>query len=120
MIGMAIAPKATGAVLARSTTVAARIAVKPTAISITPVIATGAPKPASASSRPPKQNAMMIACTRGSSEIASMTRRRSSKRPLRTVSSYSQIAFRTIHMIGNRPKARPSVAERATRSTGIP
>ena len=107
MIGIAIAPKATGAVLAMSTTVAARIAVKPTAISITPVIATGAPKPARASSRPPKQKAMMIAWTRGSSEILSMTRRRSSKRPLRTVSSYSQIAFSTIHMIGKSPKANP-------------
>jgi hypothetical protein len=41
MIGMAMAPNATGAVLATSTTTAARIAVKPTATSMTPVIATG-------------------------------------------------------------------------------
>ena len=85
MIGVPMAPKATGAVLARSTTAAARSGEKPSAMSMTPVIATGAPKPASASSRPPKQNAMMIACTRGSSEMRWKVARRSSKRPLATV-----------------------------------
>ena len=111
MIGVPIAPNATGAVLASSTTTAARTGEKPSAISITPVIATGAPNPASASSRPPKQNAMMIACTRGSSEMRWKAPRRSSKRPLTTVSWYSQIAVNTIHMIGNSPKTAPSVAE---------
>ena len=120
MIGVAMAPKATGAVLETSTTTAARIGVKPMDISMTPVIATGAPNPASASNRPPKQNAMITACTRGSSEIRSITRRRSSKRPLATVSSYNQMAFRTIHMIGKSPNANPSVADSAARLTGIP
>lgn len=46
-IGVPMAPKATG-VLASSTTVAARIAEKPTFASMTPVMATGAPKPARA------------------------------------------------------------------------
>ena len=80
-----MAPNATGAVLATSTTMAARRAEKPIAISITPVIATGAPKPARASSRPPKQNAISMACTRGSSLTKPNTARRSSKRPLTTV-----------------------------------
>ena len=86
MIGVPMAPNATGAVLASSTTIAARIGEKPSAISITPVIATGAPNPARASSSPPKQNAMMIACARGSSEIRWKAARRSSNRPLTTVS----------------------------------
>ncbi|BDZ57456.1 hypothetical protein GCM10025872_11130 [Barrientosiimonas endolithica] len=85
MIGVPTAPNATGAVLASSTTAAARSGANPSAISITPVMATGAPNPASASSRPPKQNAMMIACTRGSSEIRWKLARRSSNRPLTTV-----------------------------------
>ena len=69
MIGIAIAPKATGAVLATSATAAALIGLKPSAISITAVIATGVPKPASASSSAPKQKAMITAWTRWSSEI---------------------------------------------------
>jgi hypothetical protein len=85
MIGVPIAPKATGAVLASSTTAAARSGLKPRAMSMTPVIATGAPKPASASSRPPKQKAMMIAWMRGSSEMRWKVARRSSNRPLTTV-----------------------------------
>ena len=87
MIGMPIAPNATGAVLASSTVAAARIAEKPSETSMTPVIATGAPKPASASSRPPKQNAMMMPWIRGSSETRLNAVRRSSNRPLITVSS---------------------------------
>lgn len=86
MIGVPTAPNATGAVLASSTTTAARTGENPSAISMTPVIATGAPNPASASSSPPKQNAMMIACTRGSSEISPKAARRSSNRPAATVS----------------------------------
>ena len=85
MIGMAIAPKATGAVLATSATEAALIGWKPSAISITAVIATGVPKPASASSSAPKQKAMITACTRWSSEIAPNERRSTAKWPVSTV-----------------------------------
>ena len=60
VIGTARAPNATGAVLATSATTAAFIGRKPSAMSMTLVIATGVPKPASASSSAPKQNAMMI------------------------------------------------------------
>jgi len=61
VIGVASAPKATGAVLATNETVAALNGRNPNAMSITVVIATGVPKPASASSRAPKQNATMTA-----------------------------------------------------------
>ena len=85
MIGIAIAPKATGAVLATSATDAALIGWKPSAISITEVIATGVPKPARASIRAPKQNAMITAWMRWSSEIAPNERRSTAKWPVSTV-----------------------------------
>ena len=68
VIGIAIAPNATGAVSATSATEAARIGDSPMPISITPQIATGVPNPASASSSAPKQNAITTTCTRMSSE----------------------------------------------------
>ena len=52
---------------------------------MTAVIATGVPKPASASSSAPKQNAMITAWTRWSSETAPNERRRTSKCPVTTV-----------------------------------
>ena len=68
-----------------STTVAARNGGNPVAVSMTAVMATGAPKPVSASRRPPKQKAISTAVMRGSSEISRNDARRSSKRPLTTV-----------------------------------
>ena len=85
VIGTAIAPKATGAVLATSAIEAALIGLKPSAISITEVIATGVPKPASASISAPKQKATITAWTRWSSEIAPNERRRTAKCPVSTV-----------------------------------
>ena len=84
-IGVASAPNATGAVFATSATTAAFIGWKPRAISMTTVIATGVPNPASASSRAPKQNAMMIAWTRWSELTFSNERRSTSKCPEATV-----------------------------------
>ena len=107
-IGMAIAPNATGAVLATSATDAALIGLKPTATSMIEVIATGVPKPASASSRAPKLKAMITAWMRWSSEIAPIERRSTAKCPLSSVILKIQIAFQTIHMIGNSPNAAPS------------
>ncbi len=83
--GVPIAPNATGAVLATSATTAARTGSKPRATSITAEIATGAPKPARASSRAPKQNATTRAWMRGSSERRPKERRRMSKWRVRTV-----------------------------------
>ncbi len=85
MIGIAIAPNATGAVLATSATAAALIGWKPSAISMTAVIATGVPKPASASSSAPKQKAMITAWTRWSSDIRPNDRRRTAKWPVDSV-----------------------------------
>ena len=68
VIGTAIAPNATGAVLATRATEAALTGRIPTAISMTAVTATGVPKPASASRRAPKQKAMRTAWTRMSGE----------------------------------------------------
>ena len=85
MIGVASAPNATGAVFATSATVAALSGRKPSAISMTEVIATGVPKPASASSSAPKQNAMMIAWIRWSSLTEANDRRSTSKCPVSTV-----------------------------------
>ncbi len=84
-IGVAIAPKATGAVFATSETVAALSGLKPSAISITEVIATGVPKPARASIRAPNEKAMITAWMRWSSEIAANDRRRTAKWPVWTV-----------------------------------
>ena len=84
-IGVASAPNATGAVFATSATTAAFIGWKPRAMSMTTVIATGVPNPASASSSAPKQNAMMIAWTRWSELTFSNERRSTSKCPEATV-----------------------------------
>ncbi len=85
MIGMAIAPNATGAVFETSATPAAFIGWKPRPTSIDAVIATGVPKPARASSSAPKENAMMIAWMRSSSDTRSNERRRTAKYPVRSV-----------------------------------
>ena len=85
VIGTAMAPNATGAVLATSATVAAFSGLKPRAISITELIATGVPNPASASIKPPKQNAMMMAWTRWSLDTVPKERRSTSKCPVSTV-----------------------------------
>ena len=85
VMGTASAPKATGAVFATRATEAAFIGRKPRAMSITLVMATGVPKPASASSSAPKQKAMMIAWTRWSSLTVANERRSTSKCPVATV-----------------------------------
>ena len=107
-IGIAIAPNATGAVLATSATAAAFIGLKPRPTSIVAVIATGVPKPASASSSAPNENAMITAWIRWSSEIARERAPEHREVPGASVMLKIQIAFKTIHMIGNRPKAAPS------------
>ena len=82
MIGIAIAPNATGAVSATKARAAALTGLIPMPISITPQIATGVPKPASASSSAPKQNAITTTCTLTSSEISLNARRSTAKCPV--------------------------------------
>ncbi len=84
-MGTAIAPNATGAVLATSATVAALMGENPSAMSMTALMATGVPNPASASSSPPKQKAMMIAWIRWSLDTVPNDRRSTSKCPVATV-----------------------------------
>ena len=86
VIGTAMAPKATGAVLATSATAAALAGWKPRPMSMTEQIATGVPKPASASSRAPKQKAISTACTRWSSLRRPNERLMTAKYPLRSSS----------------------------------
>ena len=64
VIGTPIAPNGTGAVFATRATAAASIGLKPSATIIAAVMATGAPKPASASISAPKQKAISTAWTR--------------------------------------------------------
>jgi hypothetical protein len=78
------------------------------------------PKPASASSSAPKEKAMITAWMRWSSEIAPNERRSTAKCPDSSVMLKIQIAFQTIHMIGNRPKAAPSSAASSAWPAGIP
>ena len=85
VIGIAIAPNATGTVSATRVSTTAFSGLKPRPISITEPMATGVPKPASASISAPKQKATMIAWTRWSSEIAPNDRLRTSKWPDSTV-----------------------------------
>lgn len=118
--GVPIAPKATGAVLATRATTAAFTGSKPSATSITEQIATGAPKPASASSRAPKQNAMTRAWMRGSSDSRPKERRRMSKCRVRTVIRYTHRALTTIHMMGKSPNSTPCTALDTVWPTGIP
>ena len=101
--GRPTAPKATGTVLATRAVTAPRSLPKPMAINMAAAMATGAPNPARASSRPPKQKAMRMPRTRGSSLMRKKVRRRSSKRPEMTVTWYIQMAPSRIHEIGNRP-----------------
>ena len=84
-IGMAIAPNATGAVFATSATAAALIGLKPSAMSITEVMATGVPKPASASSSAPKAKATITAWMRWSELIDPNVLRSTAKSPVLTV-----------------------------------
>ncbi|MDQ0713804.1 hypothetical protein QFZ55_003256 [Streptomyces luteogriseus] len=118
--GVPIAPKATGAVLATRATTAARTGSKPRATSMTALIATGAPKPASASSRAPKQKAMTRAWIRGSSDSRPKDRRRMSKCRVRTVIRYTHRALTTIHRMGKRPKTAPWAPLERVWPSGIP
>ncbi len=120
MIGVAMAPNATGAVFAVSASTAAFIGLKPSAINITDVTATGVPKPASASINAPKENAMMMAWTRWSSLTLAKERRSTSKCPVSTVIWYTQIALMTIHRMGKKPNAAPSVPASSACPTGMP
>ena len=120
MIGIAIAPNATGAVSAISATATALIGRKPRPTNITPQIATGVPKPARASSNAPKQKAIMTTCTRWSLDTELNARRKTAKSPVSTVMLKIHSALMTIHMIGKKPNAAPSAPASRACPNGIP
>ena len=76
VMGTAIAPNATGAVFATRATVAAFIGLRPSAMSITELMATGVPNPARASISAPKQKAMIIAWMRCVADLREGTAQR--------------------------------------------
>ena len=118
-MGIAIAPKATGAVSATRATAAALSGLTPRPTSMIPQMATGVPKPARASSRAPKQNAIITTCTRRSSDTRAKARRSTAKYPVASVMLKIHRALMTIHMIGQKPNAAPSRAESAAWPTGM-
>ena len=85
-MGAAIAPKATGAVLASSETTADFSGFMPAAISMAAEIATGAPNPARDSSRAPKQKAIRMDRILRSFEMERMVRPSTSNHGVATVS----------------------------------
>ena len=88
IIGMPIAPKATGAVLAIRHMPAAYNGLKPRPTSNAADIATGAPKPAAPSKNAPNENAIKSACKRRSSVIDNTELLMISNWPVFTVSLY--------------------------------
>ena len=117
---MAIAPNATGAVLATSVTNTAFIGFMPIASSMAATMATGAPKPARASNKPPNEKPISRACTRISPRpILEKISRRSSKRLDLTVRSYTHTAIQMMNTMGNKPNAMPSVMVRTARLAGM-
>ena len=95
------------------------IGLNPTPTSITEQIAIGVPKPANASSRAPKQKAIMTTCTRWSLDIELNARRRTAKSPVFSVMWKIHNALMTIHMIGKKPNAAPSAPASKVCPNGI-
>ena len=85
MIGMPMAPNATGAVSATRAIATALNGLKPIAMSMTAQIAIGEPPPASASISAPKVNAMTMAWIRWSLETELNDRPSTSKCPVSRV-----------------------------------
>ncbi len=84
-IGVPMAPKATGAVLAMSVRDAASFGAKPSPISSAAEMATGVPNPAAPSMKAPNENAMSSAWMRRSEERRAIARFTVSKVPDSTV-----------------------------------
>lgn len=103
MIGMPIAPKATGAVLPIRHRPAAYSGLKPRPTSSAAVIATGAPKPAAPSRKAPKQKPTRIICRRWSGVTDRIDERTTSNCPVAIETLYRNTAATMIHAIGHRP-----------------
>ena len=107
--GTPSAPKATGAVSKIRVKTMASEALNPSMIRSALMIATGVPKPATPSSRAPKQNPSTISTTRRSSGSEPTTQRRNaSKRPDFTEMLYRIKALNAIHITGQTAKVAPA------------
>ena len=120
MIGMPIAPNATGAVFAIRHSPAACSGLKPSPTSSAAVIATGAPKPAAPSRNAPNEKPISSICRRWSSVIDSTDARMMSNWPVFTTTLYRNTAATMIHAIGQMPYAKPKPAAASACGTGIP
>src|SRR3982751_1420652 len=103
VIGMPMAPNATGAVFAIRQMPAAYNGLKPRPTSIAAVIATGAPKPAVPSRKDPKEKAISRACILLSEVMEAMKCLMISNWPLLTVMLKRNTADTMIQHIGNNP-----------------
>ena len=103
MIGIPIAPKATGAVLTIRQSPAAYKGLNPNPTNNAAVIATGAPKPAAPSKKVPKANPTSNICKRWSSVSDKILERIISNCPVFTVTLYKNTAPIIIQAIGQSP-----------------
>ena len=103
MMGMPMAPKATGAVLAIRHRPAAYNGLKPRPTSSAEVMATGAPKPAAPSRKAPKAKPISSTCRRWSSVTDSTEARMMSICPVLTTILYRKTAVTMIQAIGHKP-----------------
>ena len=87
MIGVPMAPKATGAVLPMSDSPAAGMGLNPTPISMAAQMAMGVPKPAEPSMKAPKLKAMSRSWMRRSTDSSAMVRLTTSNLPVSVVMS---------------------------------
>ena len=103
MIGIPIAPKATGAVLTMRQSPAAYKGLNPNPTNNAAVIATGAPKPAAPSKKVPKANPTNNICKRWSSVSDKILERIISNCPVFTVTLYKNTAPIIIQAMGQSP-----------------
>src|SRR5215210_4698951 len=119
-MGIPIAPKATGAVLAIRQIPAAYSALNPKPTSIAAVIATGAPKPAVPSKKEPNEKAIRSACNLLSEVIEARKCLMISNWPLLIVILNKKTAAIIIQQIGNKPYKAPLTVESNASFTGMP
>src|SRR6478609_5735975 len=119
VMGIPIAPNATGAVFAIKQIPAAYNGLNPSPTNIAAVMATGAPKPAVPSKNDPNEKAIRSACNLLSEVIEAMKCLMISNCPLLTVTLKRKTAVITIQQMGNNPYMAPFNEESKASLTGI-
>ena len=120
VIGIPMAPNATGAVLAIRQMPAAYKGLKPSPTNMAAVMATGAPKPAVPSKNDPKEKAMSKACILLSEVMVAIKLLMISNWPLFTVRLNKNTAAIMIQQMGNRPYIAPLSVDSKASFTGMP